>query len=375
MTAGERYVKTLLFESVDRVPLMPGGGREKTYRRWRAEGLPEGTDAFVYACERLGIPEEAMASPLARLPVDFTMIPRFEEKVLEHRDGHYIVQDWMGNITEISDEYDYTYIRSAKDFVTRKWHKFPVETREDFEAMKERYDPEASERFADDLSKQARRLGDEGIARFVSMPGPFWQLREWCGFEPLCMLFVDDPDFVREMCGFWGRFVERVLEQILAVTPLERFYMNEDMAYKEKPMIGPEMTREFLKPCYDRWVARCREGGVPLIDMDSDGRIDSLVPVWIDAGINVCDPLEVAAGNDIVAMRERFGKAIAFTGGVDKRAIAKGGAVLEGELDRICSILPQGGFIPSCDHGVPHDVSLENWVLYVRLLAERTGWL
>jgi hypothetical protein len=24
-----------------------------------------------------------------------------EEKVIEHRDGHYIVQDWMGNVTEI----------------------------------------------------------------------------------------------------------------------------------------------------------------------------------------------------------------------------------------------------------------------------------
>jgi hypothetical protein len=61
------------------------------------------------------------------LPVSFQMIPTFAEKVLEHKDGHYIVQDWMGAITEISDEFDYTYIRIARDFVTRKWHKFPVE--------------------------------------------------------------------------------------------------------------------------------------------------------------------------------------------------------------------------------------------------------
>jgi len=36
------------------------------------------------------------------------MIPEFEEKVLEHRDGAYVVQDWMGAIVEISDTYDYT---------------------------------------------------------------------------------------------------------------------------------------------------------------------------------------------------------------------------------------------------------------------------
>jgi len=47
------------------------------------------------------------------------MMPTFEEKVLERRNGHLIIQDWMGAITEISDEYDFTYIRAARDFVTR----------------------------------------------------------------------------------------------------------------------------------------------------------------------------------------------------------------------------------------------------------------
>ena len=46
--------------------------------------------------------------------INFRMIPTFGEKVLEHRDGHYVVQDWMGNITEISGEYDFTYIRSPQ---------------------------------------------------------------------------------------------------------------------------------------------------------------------------------------------------------------------------------------------------------------------
>ncbi len=56
------------------------------------------------------------------------MNPMFEEKVLEHRDGHYVVQDWMGNVVEISDTFDVTYIRNAVDFVTRKWHRFPSTT-------------------------------------------------------------------------------------------------------------------------------------------------------------------------------------------------------------------------------------------------------
>jgi uroporphyrinogen decarboxylase len=376
MTNRERFVNTLLFRPVDKVPLAPGGGREKTYRRWRSEGLPEGIDAFTYACERLGIDRsDAAGGPRAHPGVNFRMIPTFEEKVLEHRDGHYIVQDWMGNITEISDEYDYTYIRQAKDFVTRKWHKFPVENREDFERMKERYDADDPARLPEDFEERCERLAGRDYAAGLTFAGPFWQLREWCGFEPLCMMFLDDPELVAEMCTFWRDFVSALLRRATQHFQPDFIGINEDMAYKEKPMISPAMTRDFLRPCYDQWVADARSADCPVVDMDSDGRIDSLIPVWIEAGINVCDPIEVAAGNDIVAMRERFGTAMAFRGGVDKRAIARGGAVLRREMDRVCSILDGGGFIPGCDHGVPHDVSLENWVEYVRLLAERTGWL
>ena len=34
-----------------------------------------------------------------------------------------------------------------------------------------------------------------------------------------------------------------------------------------------------------------------------------------------------------------------------------------------------GGFILSCDHGIPSDVSWKNFVDYCRQLAEMTGWL
>ena len=56
------------------------------------------------------------------------------------------------------------------------------------------------------------------------------------------------------------------------------------------------------------------------------GTSRELIPLWIEAGINVCEPIEVAAGNDIVAYRKHFGRQMAYLGGIDKRAIAAGGA-------------------------------------------------
>jgi hypothetical protein len=66
---------------------------------------------------------------------------------------------------------------------------------------------------------------------------------------------------------------------------------------------------------------------------------------------------------------------MAYHGGVDKRAIAKGGEVMRAEVMRVAPLLKDGGFIPGCDHGVPPDISWPNFVAYARLLAELTGWL
>jgi uroporphyrinogen decarboxylase len=135
------------------------------------------------------------------------------------------------------------------------------------------------------------------------------------------------------------------------------------------------MTRDILMPVYRHWGKLVRDAGCPLYGMDSDGFVGELIPIWIESGINTCDPVEVAAGNDIVDLRRKFGRGIAFLGGVDKRAIARGGAAIEAEIARIAPVVETGGYIPGCDHGVPPDVSWPDFVRYVGLLARVTGWL
>jgi len=325
--------------------------------------------------EILGITPDRPRSLAVGLGVSFRMIPQFEEKVLEHRDGHYVVQDWMGAIVEISDQYDYTYLRHAKDFVTRKWHKFPVETREDWEEMKRRYAVDTPGRFPPDFEQRCERNRERDTPLGVSFNGPFWQMREWCGLEGLCLKMVEEPDFVAEMAAFWADFVSATLKPIVERVTLDFVSISEDMAFKEHSMISPAMARRFLLPVYQQWSDLLRRSGCEIIDMDSDGKVEELIPVWLEAGINVCDPVEVAAGNDIAAYRRTFGHKMAFRGGVDKRAIAAGGEVIEAELERVRPVVEDGGYIPGCDHGVPPDISWPNFVHYSRLLARLTGWL
>ncbi len=358
------------------MPFSPGGPRESTLRAWCQQGLPEGVDWYTFLMEKLDMPFQKAAEQLPNLDAAFRMMPTFEEKVLEHRDGHYIVQDWMGAITEISDEYDASYLRAAKDFVTRKWHRFPVQSRKEWqENVAWRYNPNQPGRLPENFVEAAERINRRETVFQISIPGPFWQMREWCGMEALCMLMLDDPAFVSEMATTWREFVLRVLQPVLERVQPDIVMINEDMAYKLHSMISQKMTRKFLLPAWEAWIGALRANGCPVIAIDSDGYVGELLPVWIEAGFNCNFPVEVAAGNDIVAYRRKYGRQMAFLAGIDKRAIAAGGDTMRTELLRVIPpLLEEGGYIPGCDHGVPPDVSWPNFVEYARLLAELTGW-
>ena len=374
MTPRERYLQTLLFGNPDKIPFSPGGPRESTRAAWHRQGLPADVNWLDYLLETLGIePEQTM--PHVGLGANFRLMPEFEQKVLEHKDGHYIVQDWKGNICEISDEFDVSYLREAKDFCTRRWIRCPVENRDDWEQMKLRYALDTPGRFPDDFAQRCEAAKDRDYPLSVTVSGPFWQLREWCGFEGLCFMMIEQPDLVADMAAFWTEFVSAMFERILRHVVPDRMAINEDMAYKAKAMVSPAMMREYCKPSYVRWAKQLKAAGCPIIDVDSDGFIGEIIPIWLESGVNACDPIEVAALNDICAFRRKFGRQIAYRMGVDKRAIAKGGQVIRDELKRIEPVVKDGGFIPGCDHAVPSDISWPNFVDYCRLLAQMTGWL
>ena len=376
MTAKERYIAALTFGQPDKVPFQPGGPRQSTLKRWHSEGLPEDRPWFDVLCEEIGLVQEKQDDRPRPWPgVNLLMNPMFEEKVLEHKGGHYIVQDWKGNICEISDEFDVSYLRSAIDFVTRSWLKCPVETHEDWEEMKKRYVVDDPTRYDKDFDANLKYMQDRDYNTCIAINGPFWQLREWCGFEGLCMMCIDDPQFVQEMADFWEEFVSKVMARALDAGVVDHLFICEDMAYKEKAMISPEMCRRFLMPSWKRWTAEGKQAGVSIIEVDSDGNVEKLLPLWVEVGVNVNSPIEVAAGNDINEYRKTYGRGMGYCGGVDKRAIAKGGKVIEDELRRIEPVVRDGGFIPSCDHGVPHDISWPNFIHYSKLLGEMTGWL
>jgi len=377
MTPRERYLATLLFGTPDRLPFYPGGPRQDTFNAWHQQGLPKGVDWFQYLCEQIGVTPECDVEKV-QPEVHFEMIPQFEPKVLERKANSIIAQDWKGNVCEIAPEHEDNYLGRKSEiggFVTRRWIKCPVENWDDWEQMKARYKADDPARFPADFAQRCVKFQNRERIIGLGFSGVFWQLREWLGFENLCMAFIEQPDLVADMIKFWDEYVSAVMRKAFKGVVPDLVHISEDMAYKEKSMISPAMIREFIQPTWKHWGDIIRQAGCPLYDVDSDGYVGELIPLWIEAGFQVCDPMEVAAGNDLPAFRRQYGKRIAYTGGIDKRAMAKGGKVIRAELKRLSPVVEGGGFYPTCDHGIPADVSWPCMVEYSRLLAQMTGWL
>ncbi|MGD9109903.1 MAG: uroporphyrinogen decarboxylase family protein [Phycisphaerales bacterium] len=373
----QRWLNTLLFGKTDKIYFDPGQGRESTWARWYSEGLPKDKtkDAIIEYAYRQAGGKEPWPVRGPGFYTDERMKPHFEEKVIEKGPRSQIVQDWKGNVCEISNEYDLRYLRDAIDFVTRRWIKCPVESPEDWADMKKRYNPDEPSRLPENAKERAEQLKDRDYPIQLHFSGPFWQLREWLGFENLCMMLHDNPGFVEEMIEFWSEYISALMKRTFEYFIPDAIHISEDMAYKGFSMISPDSCRRFLMLCWKKWGRIISDAGVPIYAVDSDGYIGELIPLWIESGINCCDPIEVAAGNDINEFRKKFGKDMAYRGGVDKRCIAAGGTKIEKEIERIKPVIEDGGYIPGCDHGVPSDVSWPNFVNYVGLLAKVTGWL
>ncbi len=165
-------------------------------------------------------------------------------------------------------------------------------------------------------------------------------------------------------------FVIALMRQILDVVTPDAFGLWEDMAYNHAPLISPAMVRRFMLPRYRRVFDFVRSKGVRYVGLDSDGQVDCLIPVWLDAGLNFLYPFEVQAGMDVVAVRRTYGRELRLWGGIDKRALASGPAAIDSELARVRPLIADGGYIPHTDHSCPPDIPFASYCYYLARLHE-----
>jgi len=356
----DRYYRVYTYQEVDRVPDLEFGYWPQTIRRWLREGLPlqmtpdETSHMFSPKLNQfLGLEGEGVyCGPRLH------MNPPFEEKVIERKSGSVVMRGSDGIVAE-------RYLHESDESSIPHFLDFPVKTPDDWKAMKQRFDPDDPARRPRPQEFDYLRKGvAAGKAVTFGGCGFYGQLRNWMGFHNLSLAFYDYPGMIHEMVDLWAELFVRALDAMPDDIPIDQVSWWEDMASRNGPFVSPRMFREFLQGGYHRVMEAAKKRGCLLGVVDCDGNPHDIVANWIEEGVNIMFPLEVAAGCDAFAWREEFGLELRLRGGIAKAPLVRGRAAIDAEMERIKPLLDQGGYIPHLDHLVPPDISYDNYRYY-----------
>ncbi len=354
-TPRERFLRTLDFKPVDPPFVLCSYIWEETDNLWRQEGWDGRPLEKVFGTD-----------VVVRVDASYGPAPEFSYEVLEEDER-----------TRTYMSYEGVVVREFKDSHTSmpQFVRWLVASEEDFDRLvAERLSLNPKVRFPEEWKVQLRTSQDSPWPRQCwahRWGGFFGPLRTMMGLENLCIAFYDQPKLVERMMAQRAESIIAITEEILRYTHFEVFWFWEDMAYNHGSLINPRLFRRLALPYYRQVCDWLHSRGIRHIWLDSDGDISELIPIWLDAGINGLWPFEVTAGNDVVKVRRIYGHDLCIAGGIDKRAVAKGGDTMRREVDRVMPLVEDGGYLPELDHAAPPDISWSHFSEYMAYLLHR----
>jgi len=367
MNERERFVRTLTCNHPDRPSYGDYLAFASTQERWEKEGLPKGLSRqqlFDY----FGF-DHIDAWGNDRLHVNDNVIPPYSAELIEETVDYVIRREANGDVVKI--------LKNTPPPAMPQFISHAVTDRRSWLDLKKRLDPDAPGRLPPNLSKLALDSPVRRTPLGVWLGGTYGLIRNWMGVENASYLFHDDPVLIEEMIEHLTFFYSTIAAKIFKTgIQLDWVMFWEDMCYNHGPLLSPDMYAKYCLPFYRTMIEMVMRHNVKVIMLDSDGRISDLIPLWLEVGINVMHPMEVAAGMDVRETRRQYGNQVRFLGGIDKRAIARGPAAIDAEvIPKVSAIMESGGgMVAECDHGVPPDISLADFTYFhdlVRRLFEK----
>ena len=164
------------------------------------------------------------------------------------------------------------------------------------------------------------------------------------------------------------------MKPVLKVAKFDFVYFFEDCCGSNGPLFSPTIYKQIYDKYYKKLISFYKENGVPLALIDSDGKVDKLVPCWLESGFDILFPVEVGKwGAGPAQMRAQFGDKLRMFGGVDKHMLGAEPDELRAYLKELKKETDKGGYIPIPDHRIPPQISLKQMQTYIEIFHEIFG--
>ncbi len=363
MNSKERFLTALNHKMPDRIPLDLGGWVTTisvvAYNRLlKLLGIPREREVFDWLRQTVD-PEEDV---LKRLGVDTRYVhigrPKswsFAPKPTEK--GLYVTDEWGCGFLKTPTTLYYNLVDSPLAKAT-------IEDLDTY-AWPDPRDPG----YLDGVVERAGRLSEENeYAVIGDFAWETWYERAWKlrGMEQFYMDIALDRDFVHALLdktlGLHLQFLDHVLSPCGEY--LDVVIQGGDLAGQKTTLMSPADYREFIKPRQAKAIEFIRSKTKAKIFYHCCGAVSSLIPDFVDLGIDVLNPVQVRAhGMDAKTLKDKFGDKIAFWGGVDSQRVLPTGSPsdVEAEVrDLLRWMAPGGGLVVCSVHNIQADVPPEN---------------
>ncbi len=350
MTSVERVNAFLDRRDQDRIPRADGYWRE-TIERWKSEGMAEGEH------------ETLLRRDFAHAGWSWPVPYPGRREVLEEDDETVVILDRMGN--------------------TQRWWKNRSGTQEHIafgcdsaESWHEIYKPALlAENPSADITKireKYRQAREAGL--WISYAGieSFEAMRQLVGDECLLMAMAAEPEWVRDMSRTYTDLILADYEQwVEAGCEPDGVWVYGDVGYNPQPFFSPATYRETIWADHARLAKWAHDRGGRFV-YHTDGNVQPLIPLFLEAGFDAIQPMEAKAGMDVRKLSPACGDRLSFFGNIDMTiAITNDPAKIEAEvISKLAAGMERKGYAYHSDHSVPPQVSWESYKQILRLVDE-----
>ena len=335
--------------------------------KWRRE---EGLAPEADLAELFGFDLPAVATLRGLGGCEAAFEPCFEDKVLEDRGAYEVVQDFAGRHV--------LCFKGRRNGFMPEYIDHPVKDMRTWEEncawRMEFTTPERMRKLETELEDVVQKA-KQGFFVEQYVVGGYMYLRSLMGPEELLYKFYDDPELIHACMRRWFELADKVIEYHQKYVSIDQILLDEDICYNHGSLISPDMIKEFLMPYYQQLIANARARRLDksrrlMYHIATDGLCSPVIGLYREAGMGMMSPFEVAAGMDVVRIGKEYPDML-ISGGLDKREMAKGKDAIDRMVDRILPVMQaRGGYIPTCDHGVPEEVKLDDYMHLRKRLLE-----
>jgi uroporphyrinogen decarboxylase len=390
MNHRERVLKALNHEEPDRVPIDIGGMRSTgihsiAYRDLRQHlGLNHESVKLYDVFQQLGFIDEDVRSyfdadvaPVNRLAPAFgidinrwkegqlvdgspALVPEGFDPVKE--DGEYKIKDEYGNTLASRSEGSLYYDQAGV------YH--PLADADSKSEIDEKYEwQEVTSEEQEFLISQAREISQEtDYALMVEFGGSVYEQGQLLrGYKQWYLDIAGNKGLVNHLLD---KLVENYLENLKTFIDVLGdmvdivVFGGDDLGMQDGPQISPDTYRELFMPRHEKLWGYVKENTDWKVFLHSCGSIYKLLPHFIEAGVDIINPVHInASGMEPEKLKREFGDEVVFWGGgCDTQRILPNGTIEEvkEEVKRnIETFAPGGGFVFTPVHNIQPDVSPE----------------